>query len=55
MSVLSSLFGNTPDVLITREGGLGRIRLNRPKALHALTREMCEAMSEALLAWLGED
>ena len=55
MSVLSSLFGNTPDVLITREGGLGRIRLNRPKALHALTREMCEAMSEALLAWRTDD
>jgi enoyl-CoA hydratase len=41
----------TSDVLITAEGGLGRIRLNRPKAIHALTREMCEAMSEALLRW----
>ena len=55
MSVLTSLFGTTPDVLITREGGLGRIRLNRPKALHALTREMCEAMSEALLAWRTDE
>jgi len=25
--------------------------LNRPKAIHALTREMCDAMSEVLLAW----
>lgn len=41
----------TQDVLITTEGGLGRIRLNRPKAIHALTREMCETMSEALLRW----
>lgn len=31
--------------------GLARIRLNRPKAIHALTREMCEAMSAALLRW----
>lgn len=41
----------TKDILITREGPIGRIRLNRPKAIHALTREMCEAMSETLLAW----
>ena len=39
------------DVLISAEAGVGRIRLNRPKALHALTREMCDTMSEALLAW----
>ena len=37
------------DVLISVEGGVGRIRLNRPKAIHALTTAMCEAMSEALL------
>jgi enoyl-CoA hydratase len=41
----------TSDVLIEIEGGVGRLRLNRPRAIHALTREMCEAMSEALLAW----
>ena len=39
------------DVLISVEGGVGRIRLNRPKAIHALTTEMCEAMSAALLRW----
>ena len=39
------------DVLVSAEAGIGRIRLNRPKALHALTREMCDTMSEALLAW----
>jgi enoyl-CoA hydratase len=44
----------TDDVLISREGGLGRIRLNRPKAIHALTREMCETMSAALLQWRGD-
>ena len=44
----------TSDVLIQTEGGLGRIRLNRPKALHALTRGMCETMSEALLKWRSD-
>lgn len=39
------------DVLITAERGVGRLRLNRPKAIHALTTQMCEAMSEALLRW----
>lgn len=43
------------DVLIGIEGGVGRIRLNRPKALHALTTKMCEAMSEALLKWRADD
>ena len=41
----------TDDVLISVEGGVGRIRLNRPKAIHALTTAMCEVMSEALLRW----
>jgi enoyl-CoA hydratase len=41
----------TDDVLISVEGGVGRLRLNRPKAIHALTTRMCEAMSEALLGW----
>jgi len=39
------------DVLISAERGVGRIRLNRPKAIHALTTQMCEKMSEALLRW----
>jgi len=41
----------TDDVLISVERNVGRIRLNRPKAIHALTKDMCEAMSKALLAW----
>jgi enoyl-CoA hydratase len=41
----------TDDVLISVERNVGRIRLNRPKAIHALTRDMCDAMSKALLAW----
>lgn len=43
------------DVLIIKEERIGRIRLNRPKAIHALTKEMCEVMSEALIGWLHDD
>jgi len=39
------------EVLTRIENGVGRITLNRPKALHALNHPMCEAMTEALLAW----
>ncbi len=39
------------EVLTRVEFGVGRITLNRPKALHALNRGMCEAMTAALLAW----
>jgi enoyl-CoA hydratase len=42
------------DVLISTEAGIGRIRLNRPQAIHALTREMCDTMSEALLGWRSD-
>ncbi|MDP8994199.1 MAG: enoyl-CoA hydratase/isomerase family protein, partial [Pseudomonadota bacterium] len=41
----------TSDVLTLTEGRIGRIRLNRPKAIHALTRDMCSAMIAALLDW----
>ena len=44
----------TDDVLISVDRGVGRLRLNRPKAIHALTTEMCDAMSEALLKWRSD-
>ena len=40
-----------PEIIARVENGVGRISLNRPKAIHALNRAMCEAMTEALLAW----
>ncbi|WP_295171979.1 enoyl-CoA hydratase/isomerase family protein [uncultured Brevundimonas sp.] len=41
--------------VVTRiENGVGRITLNRPKAIHALNRAMCEAMTEALLVWRSD-
>ena len=44
----------TDDVLMSVEGGVGRLRLNRPKAIHALTLGMCDLMIEALLAWADD-
>jgi enoyl-CoA hydratase len=40
-----------PPVIAHVEHGWGRLTLNRPKALHALTQEMCELMTAALIAW----
>jgi enoyl-CoA hydratase len=40
-----------PEILTRIQSGVGVITLNRPKALHALNRAMCDAMIEALLAW----
>ncbi|HEX8400172.1 MAG TPA: enoyl-CoA hydratase/isomerase family protein [Allosphingosinicella sp.] len=39
------------DVLTRIDGRAGRIRLNRPQALHALNQDMCRAMTDALVAW----
>jgi enoyl-CoA hydratase len=44
----------TDEVIVRRDGAVGHISLNRPKALHALTRQMCEAISAALLEWRGD-
>lgn len=41
----------TDEVLTRVEGQVGRITLNRPQALHALTTAMCQTMTEALVAW----
>ena len=38
-------------VLVRVKGAVGRLTLNRPRALHALTTEMCGLMTDALLAW----
>ncbi len=45
----------TTDVVIRTNGPIGHISLNRPKALHALTLEMCHAMSAALSEWEHDD
>ena len=43
------------DILIRQEGHAGRITLNRPKALNALTWDMCLAIEKALDDWRGND
>lgn len=39
------------ELIVWREGAAGRIRLNRPKALNALTHRMCLDMEATLLEW----
>jgi enoyl-CoA hydratase len=42
------------EVLVRVERKVGRLTLNRPKALHALTLNMCRQMIEALTAWRSD-
>jgi enoyl-CoA hydratase len=44
----------TDEVLIRREGRAGRITMNRPQALNALTLGMVDRIWEALLAWKSD-
>ncbi|CAM00780.1 enoyl-CoA hydratase [Saccharopolyspora erythraea NRRL 2338] len=41
----------SPEILVSEQGALGRITLNRPKALNALTLGMVRTMSETLCRW----
>ena len=41
----------TDTIIARKTGRIGHITLNRPKALNALTTEMCETMTRALLDW----
>lgn len=41
----------TDELIVRRDGVAGYLTLNRPKAIHALTAVMDEAMTEALLQW----
>ncbi|MEM6857548.1 MAG: enoyl-CoA hydratase/isomerase family protein [Pseudomonadota bacterium] len=43
------------EVLTRKSGPIGHITLNRTKALHALTLEMCHAMTAALTEWADDD
>ncbi len=44
----------TDQVHIHTHGPVGHLSLNRPKALHALTTDMCVAMSDALSEWASD-
>jgi len=41
------------DIITQVDGQIGRISLNRPQAIHALTKDMCSAMIAALVEWRG--
>jgi enoyl-CoA hydratase len=45
----------TDEIITLTEGHIGRIRLNRPKAIHALTTAMCAAILEQIEAWRSDD
>ncbi len=42
---------SSQDVLTHKEGLSGRLRLNRPRALHSLNRQMVRDMASALIEW----
>ncbi|WP_339872248.1 enoyl-CoA hydratase/isomerase family protein [uncultured Brevundimonas sp.] len=44
-----------PEVLTRVESGVGRITLNRPRALHALNHPMCDLMIAALRDWQDDE
>ncbi len=44
----------TTDVIIYIAGTVGRLRLNRPRALHALNAGMCESLLAALEKWRSD-
>lgn len=46
---------DAPEIIARKIGQVGRITLNRPKALNALTHGMCLSMIEALDAWREDD
>ncbi|WP_411722418.1 enoyl-CoA hydratase/isomerase family protein [Mycetocola sp.] len=47
--------GSSGDLLRRVEGRIGRITLNRPNALNALTPDMLRALSAALTEWADDD
>ena len=48
---MSDVAVNTDELIVRRDGVAGILSLNRPKAIHALTAGMVDAMTAALLAW----
>ena len=42
-------------VVLSAEGGLGRIELNKPRAINALNQEMVDIVNEALAKWQDDD
>jgi enoyl-CoA hydratase len=51
MSTAAAVAGAEPDLIVRREGAAGIIRLNRPKAINAVTLEMFRDVEKALDAF----
>ena len=51
MTVAAQIIGEEPDLIARREGAAGVIRLNRPKAINAVTLEMFRDVDKALDAF----
>ena len=51
MTAMNAMTDITTDVLTYKEGLAGRLRLNRPRALHSLNRAMVNGMAAALNEW----
>ncbi len=45
----------TDEIISRVTGNLGHITLNRPKALNALTQDMCEAITACMVKWEADD
>lgn len=54
MSDFTPAVPGTDQVLSARDGGLGRLRLNRPEAINALTHPMITALWEQLHRWADD-
>ncbi len=48
MTAQAAVAGSEPDLIVRREGAAGIIRLNRPKAINAVTLEMFRGIDQAL-------
>ncbi len=51
----SGVTGESEDVLTRVDGAIGRITLNRPKAINSLNQQMVDALSAVLARWEADD
>ena len=52
---MTAVEGTGAEVLVRREGTLGHLILNRPRAMNALTHGMMMAIGRALTEWATDD
>jgi enoyl-CoA hydratase len=52
---VNEVISSDAEVVVRKQGGVGRLTLNRPKALNALTTRMCAVITRALLEWTDDD